>query len=74
MNTQDKKWLTQYDAMQMLQISRSTLYRWCKSGYLTRYSFPNSRIIYVLAEEIEAFLKRNCIDEQGHIDTTGLMK
>ena len=66
------KWITQYDVMRKLQISRSTLHRWCKKGYLRRYTMPGSRIIYFKDKEIDDILSSKCIDESGNFDETGL--
>ena len=53
------RWLTVYETMQKLQISRSTLRRWTAQGYLREHRFGNSHTIYYLESEIDLFLRQS---------------
>lgn len=55
-------WLTTADLCARLRISRMTLHRWCKAGYLPRPVRPtgagHGRPARWLAREVEAFEAR----------------
>ena len=67
MKTENKtQWITQYEVLQMLNISRATLLRWRQKGYLPSYRFHNSRIIFFDADEVDSFIRKHHINPQTH--------
>lgn len=49
-------WLTTREVLDLLKISRSTLYRWIGLGLVTRYRAPESTVIRFRSDEVRSLL------------------
>ncbi|MBO4306731.1 MAG: helix-turn-helix domain-containing protein [Bacteroidales bacterium] len=65
-------WIFVNEVMARLRISRSTVSRWVKNGYLKAYRFQGSRIIYFSAQEVDNLISQNAILPSGRFDKVGM--
>lgn len=67
----DYNWITVDQLERKLNISRSTVYRWMRLNIIRAYRFNNSRNLYFLDAEVDAFLRGNPIMPSGRLDKVG---
>lgn len=58
-------WLTEEQAQEYLQVSRSTLYRWQQQGSLTVYKFGGSKLRRYKRADLDALAEPVTPDEEG---------
>jgi len=59
--------LTVRETASLLNVCRTTLGKWRKSGELKSIPFPNSRIIRFDVKDILAFIERNRTSPKRHM-------